>query len=1056
VAVAAPACSPKIARPLTLGVVPRERLFDRIEQAVAPVVWISGVPGAGKTTLVSSFVAARRLPCIWYQLDTGDTDPASFLHYLDLAVRRPPFKPGRLPLLPAEASPDLTAFARAYFRTLFGRLPGSTVLVLDNYQDAASPQFDTLLREAFAEVPDGVRVIVASLVAPPSSLARLVANQRITLIDAPELRFTREESDRAALQKLEFDEGALASLHALSGGWAAGLVLIAEHLRRSGRSRIAEPDRPQEAVFDYFASQVFALACKDDQRMLMLTSALPTFTAKVAEAASGHRDSARVLENLHRQHLFVDRRLDGEPIYQYHTLFRAFLSARAKHGLPPEVRSAAVSSAGRLAEAGTHPEDAVALYIDAGDWTSASRLILRCAASLYEQGRWRTLQDWIDAMPAETAESAPWLDYWAGACLVWHDASDALRRLESAYGRFVSSGDKAGQVLGASAMTRACILGADWSRLDRWIGVLESLLTGECDDLPAQTVLTGMSRLLYASFARRPEHPGLSTWADRTLEALLESTGDCNESVLAGFSLMNYYNWTGTTSAQALVVRHVQPSLSDARLSPVSLAYWKWGHAGFALRSGAVQEALTLVDESLLLARTNGLAIAAIIRRHRIGFLIAADQLALAEVELAALESEPRLEPYFENRSWLALLRGDMETALVEAETALRLATQRGRTYYRIHDLFLLAEICAESGAVEQALQHVREYRSLTAHLGGPLAEYRALLVEAYVALRQGDLAACHTQLGAALAIGAREHYVSHWGWSPKMMSRLYAEAFKADIAASHVREAVHGHNLLPESADVEIWPWPVKVYTLGRFELVVDGKTLHAQCKPQRKPIELAKILVAAGEGGFPVPKLIDFLWVNRLDGDGQKSMDITIHRLRKLLGSDAAVRVTDHTVALDPRRVWVDAWSLERILARCVPPLDGAKIPMASLELAADAVLDLFRGDFVSGDAEAIWQIPLRNRLAGRFQRFVSRLGQHWESRQEWDRALALYQRALELDPLAESFYRHEMICLRAQGRRAEAIEAFRRCRQSLSIVLGVAPTSETDQVYRQLLAS
>jgi DNA-binding SARP family transcriptional activator len=32
-------------------------------------------------------------------------------------------------------------------------------------------------------------------------------------------------------------------------------------------------------------------------------------------------------------------------------------------------------------------------------------------------------------------------------------------------------------------------------------------------------------------------------------------------------------------------------------------------------------------------------------------------------------------------------------------------------------------------------------------------------------------------------------------------------------------------------------------------------------------------------------------------------------------------------------------------------------------------------------------------------------------------------------------------------AQGQRAEAIEVFRRCRQMLSVTLGVAPTGETE---------
>jgi DNA-binding SARP family transcriptional activator len=44
--------------------------------------------------------------------------------------------------------------------------------------------------------------------------------------------------------------------------------------------------------------------------------------------------------------------------------------------------------------------------------------------------------------------------------------------------------------------------------------------------------------------------------------------------------------------------------------------------------------------------------------------------------------------------------------------------------------------------------------------------------------------------------------------------------------------------------------------------------------------------------------------------------------------------------------------------------------------------------------------------------------------------------------------------MECLHRQRRRPEALEVFRRCRHTLSVVLGVKPAAETDALYRQLL--
>ncbi len=92
----------------------------------------------------------------------------------------------------------------------------------------------------------------------------------------------------------------------------------------------------------------------------------------------------------------------------------------------------------------------------------------------------------------------------------------------------------------------------------------------------------------------------------------------------------------------------------------------------------------------------------------------------------------------------------------------------------------------------------------------------------------------------------------------------------------------------------------------------------------------------------------------------------------------------------------------------------------------------------------------------MTARFQQFALHLGWHWEQSACWGRAIELYQRVLELDPLAEFFYRRQMICLRAQGRRAEAIEVFRRCQHLLSITLGVTPAAESEALWRELLES
>lgn len=117
---------PKITAPKPVRLYPRGRLFGFLDHARQDhrVIWVSAPGGAGKTSLAASYLAARRLPTLWYQVDQGDGDIASFFYYMGLAAQRaaPRFKKP-LPLLTPEYLADVPTFTRNFFRELYRRLP---------------------------------------------------------------------------------------------------------------------------------------------------------------------------------------------------------------------------------------------------------------------------------------------------------------------------------------------------------------------------------------------------------------------------------------------------------------------------------------------------------------------------------------------------------------------------------------------------------------------------------------------------------------------------------------------------------------------------------------------------------------------------------------------------------------------------------------------------------------------------------------------------------------------------------------------------------------------
>ena len=1043
----------KITRPSIQRIVARPRLFAALASAV-PVAWVTAAPGAGKTALAASYCASSKARGLWYRIDGGDSDPATFFHFMRrLAAPAAPSGDARLPGLPPESGVDLAVFARQFFRVFFATLPAASTWVIDNFQEAVDPSLALILREAFQQIPEGVAVIVLSHVDPPPLLARLTANGLIRRLGTDELRLTKAESDDIVHATLAAEPKLLSELYLKSSGWAAGLVLMIDYMRRAGGCAVPSVEESQASVFDYFAAEIFAACPSADQRTLMLTAMLPRVTTRLAEAMSGRTDAGALLERLHRRHLFLDRQPVIEPSYEYHGLFKLFLAGRANATLPAQDRAEAADRAAHLLEVDGQPEEAIHVYLAAGNGDAAARLIVQEARRLHGEGRWRTLLDWIVSLPPSLLTMNPWLAYWAGACRVWSEPAIARHDLERAFRCFAALDDARGQVLAAGALTRACILDTHWTRLDEWIDALETLLSEDAPAMELEVLLTGLTRLVYATLARRPQHPRLASWASRA-HALLDGTVEPNVAVLAGYSLLFYFTWTGQAVEGEQIVRRIVPLTNDARLSSVSHAHWLFAQANHVLHCGDPGVAMTLMDRALRVAAGEGLTIEGVIRRHRIAHLLNLDRLAEAETELDKLAKSPPVEPYFELRAWLAWRQGRTAVGLDEACAALRLATDRGRTFYCVLDLALVASITGTAGEADKALAHLVAYRAATAGTPGEYSTFQALLIEAHVEHSRGAPEACRSLLRRALEIGSRQRYQSWWGWSPTMMTPLLEDALLHGIAADYCRTLIRTHRLAPPTPDAEHWPWPVRIRALGRFEVELAGTLMRFEGKAQRKPLAMLKILIAAGDRSVSIEELIERLWPNPDDG-GRKAFDITVHRLRKLIACDEAVAVADRHASLDARFVWVDAWALERLLEPLVP-LAGPPACADRLEAAASRALALFDGQFLPDEPDTPWVLGPRHRIASRMQRCAALLGGHREATGQWQSAGELYQRMIELDPLAESFYRRQMICLRAQARRAEAVEVFRRCRHMLSTRLGIAPDRDTEQVYRELVAS
>lgn len=242
----------KISRPRMTGILPRQRLFHLLDAGLErPVIWVHGPGGSGKSTLVASYLDSRQLPAVWYQVDSRDTDIATFFYYMGLAAKKAaPRSRTPLPLLTPEYQSDTETFAHRYFEKLFSSLKPPCLLVLDDYHEVGSESpLHQLLKHAFAQVPHGVNIAVISRMPPPAVMARLCAGRQISFIGCEDLRLTAEETGeivRLHGKERQF-EPTFDRIYDKIRGWVAGLVLLGKKpylavLRFTGRFTMICPD----------------------------------------------------------------------------------------------------------------------------------------------------------------------------------------------------------------------------------------------------------------------------------------------------------------------------------------------------------------------------------------------------------------------------------------------------------------------------------------------------------------------------------------------------------------------------------------------------------------------------------------------------------------------------------------------------------------------------------------------------------------------------------------------------------------------------------------------
>ena len=1029
-----------------------------------PIIWVSGPAGSGKTTVVTNYLDERAIPSLWYQVDEGDADIAAFFYYMGLAARKTtPRNRKTLPLLTPEYLQGINTFTRRYFESLYSRLKQPFALVFDNYQDAPfESKFHEVMREGLSSIPEGIMVILISRSEPPPVFARLRLAGRMRFVGWDDIRFDLDETRELARFKKNdhIPDTVLEQLYARTKGWAAGIVLMLERIRTETASLSVSDKFTHEEIFHFFAGELFEKADQETQAFLLRSAFLPSMTVQAAQELTGTAGSGRILEALTRNHFFTERDLSASPAYQFHPLFREFLLARAEHMLSAGDLFDLRRNAAAVLEKNGQAEPAAELMRSTGDWPGLARLINACAQTFITQGRTQTIEGWLRGFPEAYRENDPWLEYWLGMCRLPFDPAESQRHFERAFDSFKTRKDPAGVFLSWAGIMEAILLGwGEFTQVDRWIGILEELLREQPLPLSPDIDARVTTSMLFALTLRQPHHPGIRAWVGRAL-ALARITTNIRLKSFINVYLELYYLWIGDHAGAEVVLKGVRESASTPGASPLAQILGRVIEAVYQVRMGEHDLCRKAVVEGLEIAAATGIVIWNS-QLYSQGAINALSEGNAAEAgEYLKKMGEDFLESrridacmYHYNSAWDALTRRDLSRAFQQGEMALRFALEAGTPFHEGISRIALAQVLHEQGADQKADANLAQGGRIAARMKSRILEFMCLVSQTHFAMDRHDEIKTVEHLVKAMTLGREEGYTNFYWWRTDVMGRICARALEHGIEADYVRELIRKRHVPPPvlSEGGEGWPWPVKICSLGRFEIIRDGVPVRFAGKVQQKPLALLKALVAFGGKDVAEEQFTDALWPDA-DGDlAHKSFEMTVQRLRRLIGNDKIIRLHERRLTLDSSLCWVDVWALEDLLSNADAAWKRARGDQEAVQYSNKAI-ELYGGHFLPGDSTP-WILSYRERLRSKFLRIIIKLGELREQAMQWKGAVEVFQKGLEVDGIAEDFYQHLMLCYKQLGQRAEAIAVYHRCRALLSSTLGIAPSSHTEDLYQTI---
>ncbi|VAW78158.1 Transcriptional activator of maltose regulon, MalT, partial [hydrothermal vent metagenome] len=588
-----------------------------------------------------------------------------------------------------------------------------------------------------------------------------------------------------------------------------------------------------------------------------------------------------------------------------------------------------------------------------------------------------------------------------------------------------------------------------FSGADRWIEELEWLQ----DTYPRPPGMEARGHLIFSAgqliFWIQPDHPSLPGWMAK-METIYRFVPNKFLVVMSSVQLSIYYGQMGETSKVLSISKRIEKlsaSVDDNLLLKALLLMTRYANDWMTARFELSYE---YIDDSQRRIKEAGVKIfSGLMLAHALYHSACQHDLPRMKMLLdmygESVCSDSLLDKghYQLHLSYYEILCGNFERAIQHGNIAVDLVDQANAPLPVWVSHGMLAYAYIESSQFRLAEKHLDQVQRVADTIRTHAASWVYHMIRSYLEFRRDNNPLMLTHLDKCFRLGREKDMKASAIWPPVMISTLCGIALEHDIEPDYARRIIGIYRYAPQDSLCvgERWPWPVRIYTLGRFGLLLNNQSIDTDSRP----FEVLKALLAFGGRDVHIDRIMDALWPDAEGDQARASFKTTLHRLRKALGDRDVLVLKNHRLSLNEHYVWVDTWAMTRLFERVEHSI--AKGQARQNDSLATRLMQHYRGCFLANET-AGWAISQREGLHLRFVRHTAALARSIED-EDCQAAIRCHQRLLEIDPLAEEGYQGLIRCYQAQGRHANAWASYEKYADILASTSGALPSRATTEL-------